>query len=85
MISIEQLKRKFPLVHFEKVDEVVIPRNEDACYPGGLPRPNRVNGDFVRIQNPMGGADVVRASDVKEIYRLAAWHQARAEASGFGA
>lgn len=78
---IENLKKEFPLVHFERVDHVIVPRNEDASYPFGLPKPNRVNGDFIRIVNPMGGADTVRASNTKEILRLAAWHQARAEAS----
>lgn len=82
---IEYLKSEFPLVHFERVKEIVIPRNEDASYPSGLPRPERIEGDFIRIQNPMGGADTVSAANVEEILRLAAWHQARAEASGFGA
>lgn len=82
---IEQLKKEFPLVNFKKVDHILIPRNEDASYPFGLPRPDRIEGEFVRIENPMGGADSVRASNVDEIRRLAAWHQARAVARGFGA
>jgi hypothetical protein len=82
---INELKKEFPLVNFFKVDHVLIPRNEDASYPFGAPKPERIEGDFIRLENPMGGADTVRASDVEAIRRIAAWHQARAEANGFGA
>ena len=82
---IEQLKKEFPLINFKKVDECVIPRNEEASYPFGMPKPDRIKGEFIRMENPMGGADTVRASNIKEVYRLAAWHQARTEAAGFGA
>ena len=82
---INDLKKEFPLVHFFKVDHVIIPRNEDASYPFGMPKPDRIKGEFIRMENPMGGADTVRAADVEGIRRLAAWHQARSEAAGFGA
>jgi hypothetical protein len=82
---IQELKKEFPLVNFEWVDHCVVPRNESASYPFGNPKPEVIKGDFIRIQNPMGGADTVRSSDIKKIRYLAAWHQARAEASGFGA
>lgn len=83
--TIQNLKKEFPLVNFFEVDHVLIHWNGDACYPKGAPEPVRIQGKFIRIENPMGGADAVRASDVEEIRRVAAWHQARAEASGFGA
>jgi len=85
MIDLNELRTKFPLVDFERVDRAFVPRSEDACYPFGCPKGYWVEGDFIRLQNPMGGADTVRASNVEEIYWLAAWHQARAEAAGFGA
>lgn len=84
-INIDELKKEYPLVSFKTVDECVIPRNESASYPFGQPMADRIEGTFIRIENPMGGADTVRASNIKEILHLAAWHQARAEAAGFGA
>ena len=78
---INDLKERFPLVSFEMVDHAINPRNEDAFYPLGAPKPERISGDFIRIENPMGGADVVAKDNFDAIYRLAAWHQARAESA----
>ena len=85
MVDINELKEKYPLVDFERVDRVFMPRHEDAFYPFGQPKGVWVEGDFIRIKNPMGGADAVRADNIEEIYWLASWHQSRAEDAGFGA
>ena len=79
-MNISELKKQFPLVAFEEKDHVINPRNEDAFYPKGSPRPERIEGDFIRMENPMGGADTVHSSDTEAILRLAEWHQNRAEA-----
>ena len=78
-----ELKRLFPLINFSEVDHSINPRNEDAFYPLGAPKPERIEGKFIRIENPMGGADTVLASNEAAIMELAAWHQSRAEAKGF--
>jgi hypothetical protein len=79
-MNIETLKNKFTLVSFSLVDHMINPRNEDAHYPLGAPKPERLDGEFIRMQNPMGGADTVPVSNVDAILRLAEWHQSRAEA-----
>jgi hypothetical protein len=82
---IADLKKKFPLVNFSRVDHTWNPRNEDAFYPLGAPKPERIEGDFIRMENPMGGAHTVSATNVEAIYRIAEWYQSRAVARGFGA
>jgi len=82
---IKALKKQFPLVKFSIVNQKTYGWHEDAFYPyGNPPRGETVNGVFVRMQNPMGGVDVEKASDTQRIYDLASWHQSRAEARGFG-
>ena len=78
-MNINELKKQFPLINFKRVDHVINPRNEDAFYPFGAPRPERIDGNFIRIENPMGGADTVPASDIEALLRLAAWHQKTSE------
>ena len=81
---IEKLEQKYPLVSFSEVGQKTYGFHEDAFYPfGNPPRGETVKGNFIRIANPMGGVDVEKASDVKLINDLAAWHQTRAEARGF--
>ena len=81
MQKLQTLRKQYPLVNFFEVDHTMHPRNESASYPFGAPKPKRVEGEFIRMENPMGGADTVIASDSEAIHRLAAWHQARAVAS----
>ena len=82
MQNMTTLRKQYPLVNFKEVDHTMHPRNESASYPFGAPKPKRVEGEFIRMENPMGGADTVLASDSEAIHRLAAWHQARAVARG---
>jgi len=80
---LEVLRRDFPLVSFTRVNTLVNPRNEDAFYPLGCPKPEVTIGDFIRIANKMGGADTVRASNIDAIERLASWHQEASVRRGF--
>ena len=76
------LRTQFPLVTFDLVDQRVNPRNEDAFYLLGSPKPEVQVGQFIKMTNPMGGGDTVAAASVS-LLDLASWHQSRAEAKGF--
>ena len=80
---ITTLQAAYPALTFTVLEEVTFPRNEDATYLGRPPQNKPTPGPFVRIENPMGGADVARPDDTETLHRLCAWHQARAEANGF--
>jgi len=82
MQKLQTLRKQYPLVNFKASSKLTIQCNESASYPFGAPKPRRVEGEFIRMENPMGGADTVLASDSEAIHRLAAWHQARAVARG---
>ena len=70
------LQKKYPNVTFSQADHCINPRNEgQTFYPLGAPKPERVEGNFVRMVNVCGGADTVRASNVEAIHRLAAYHE----------
>lgn len=75
-MNLEELKKQYPNVKFSTQDHCINPRDEgQTFYPLGAPKPERIEGSFIRIQNVCGGADTVRASNAEAIHRLAAWHE----------
>lgn len=81
---IENLKARYPALSFETVGNCHYPRCEDATYLNGRTPQGRTEfGDFVRIENPMGGSDTYPADRHDLIEAAAKWHQSRATARGF--
>lgn len=80
---INYLRNKFPSLKFTLVSEKINQRNENAFYPFGSPKPEVIKGEFIRIETPIGGVEVISIKNVEAIYRLADWHQKRATANGY--
>ena len=80
---LDDLKSQYPSLEFSLLESVVFPRCEDAVYMGAAPTNPPTPGPFIKVQNPMGGADVVRPDNTERLHALCQWHQSRATARGF--
>ena len=72
---LEELRQQYPSLAFSQTSRCYHPRNEDAVYIGRPPNGWTEYGEFVRMQNAYGGADVVPVNNLQRVHQLAAWHE----------
>jgi hypothetical protein len=75
---LKELKNRFQNVSFTETNQKLHVNHEDCHYLNGYsPKPEVVNGEFIRMVNSKGGADTISVKNVESIYSLAAWHNER--------
>ena len=80
---LDDLKSQYPSLSFSILESVTFARNEDATYRGAPPVNQPTPGPFIKVQNPMGGADYVRPEHTERLHALCRWHQTSATKRGF--
>lgn len=84
--TLTDLKNTYPLLAFSRANYKWSVAQENTHYPADLaPKRMRIKGDFIRIENPMGGVDILDFSEknIHMIHDLSYWRQRRANELGF--